>query len=87
MISANELAFIETLTKEAQACYKRGDIENGDAIFNSVFDKVHPGLVEYTKNNPKALRDLIVMKNSSDEVVSGHARAILKYLKDRGVNL
>ena len=85
MISANELAFIETLTKEAQACYKRGDIENGDAIFNSVFDKVHPGLVEYTKNNPIAVGEIIIMKNSSDKALAGHAEAILKYLKDKGV--
>ena len=41
--------------------------------------------MEYTQNNPKALYELVAMKNSSDKVIAGHAQAILRYLKDKGV--
>ena len=55
MIDDNKFNFIKTLKKEADDCYRRGDNENGDAITWSIFDQIHPGLMEYTQNNPKAL--------------------------------
>ena len=85
MIDDNKFKFIQTLKKEADDCYRRGDNENGDAITWSIFDQIHPGLMEYTQNNHKALYELIIMKNSSDKVIAGHAQAIIRYLKDKGV--
>ena len=87
MIEDNKFNFIKVLQKEADDCYRRGDKENGDAILFSMFEQIHPGLVEYTKNNPIALGEIIIMKNSSDKALAGHAAAILAYLKDKGVNL
>ena len=87
MIDENKFKFIKVLQKEADDCYRRGDKENGDAIIFSMFEQIHPGLVEYTKKNPMAIGEIIIMKNSSDKALAGHAAAILAYLKDKGVNL
>ena len=84
MIEPN-MKLLEAMRDEANLCYKRGDDEDGNALVESIFSQIFPGLVEAAKNDPKIIYQLIIMKNSNDKVIAGHAQAILKYLKDKGV--
>ena len=84
MIEPN-MKLLEVMRDEANLCYKRGDNENGNALVKSIFDQIFPGLVEAAKNDPKIIYQLIIQTNASDRVIAGHAQAILRYLKDKGV--
>ena len=81
------IKFLETLVKEAFECFGRGDNENGTAILNSFFDRMHPTFIEEAKNDKSLIYELIKAKNSKDEVESFSATAMLNYLKDRGIEL
>ena len=85
MIEPN-MQLLEAMRTEANLCYKRGDQEDGDALANSIFDQLFPGLVEETKRNPTFIYELIALANTEkDEMKANHYRSILKYLKDNGV--
>ena len=81
------IKFLETLVKEAFECFSRGDNENGTAILNSFFDRMHPTFIEEAKNDKSLIYELVKAKNSKDNVESFSATAMLNYLKDRGVEL
>tara|TARA_B100000287_G_scaffold383115_1_gene388674 strand:+ start:309 stop:569 length:261 start_codon:yes stop_codon:yes gene_type:complete len=81
------IKFLETLVKEAFECFSRGDNENGTAILNCFFDRMHPTFIEEAKNDKSLIYELTKAKNSKDEVESFSATAMLNYLKDRGVEL
>ena len=71
---------------EANLCYKRGDQEDGDALANSIFDQLFPGLVEETKRNPTFVYELIALANTEkNQMKADHYRSILVYLKNKGV--
>ena len=81
------IKFLETLLKEAFECFGRGNIEDGTAILNSFFDRMHPTFIEDAKNDKTLIYELIKAKNSKDEVESFSATAMLNYLKTKGVEL
>ena len=70
---------------EANLCYKRGDDEDGNALVESIFAQIFPGLVEAAKNDPKIIYQLIIQANSGDVRLADHSKSILLYLKNNGV--
>ena len=70
---------------EANLCYKRGDEESGNALVESIFSQIFPGLVEAAKNDPKIIYQLIIQANSGDVRLADHSKSILLYLKNNGV--
>ena len=86
MIEPN-MKLLEVMRDEANLCYKNGDEENGNALVESIFAQIFPGLVEAAKNDPKIIYQLIIQANASDGVIAEHSKSILAYLKSKGVNL
>ena len=81
------IKFLEALVKEAFECFGRGNTEDGTAILNSFFDRMHPTFIEDAKNDKNLIYELIIAKNSKDKVESFSATAMLNYLKNKGVEL
>ena len=86
MIEPN-MKLLEVMRDEANLCYKKGDKENGNALVESIFAQIFPGLVEAAKNDPKIIYQLIIQAYASDGVIAEHSKSILAYLKSKGVNL
>ena len=84
MIEPN-MKLLEAMRDEANLCYKRGDDEDGNALVESIFAQIFPGLVEAAKNDPKIIYQLIIQANSSDVRLADHSKSILLYLKNNGV--
>ena len=84
MIEPN-IKLLEAMRDEANLCYKRGDDEDGNALVESIFSQIFPGLVEAAKNDPKIIYQLIIQANTSDGVIAEHSKSILVYLKNKGV--
>ena len=63
----------------------RGDDEDGNALVESMFSQIFPGLVEAAKNDPKIIYQLIIQANSGDVRLADHSKSILLYLKNNGV--
>ena len=84
MIEPN-MKLLEAMRDEANLCYKRGDDEDGNALVESIFSQIFPGLVEAAKNDPKIIYQLIIQANSSDVRLADHSKSILMYLKNKGV--
>ncbi len=79
------MKLLEAMRDEANLCYKRGDDEDGNALVESIFAQIFPGLVEAAKNDPKIIYQLIIQANSSDVRLADHSKSILLYLKNNGV--
>ena len=79
------MKLLEAMRDEANLCYKRGDDEDGNALVESIFSQIFPGLVEAAKNDPKIIYQLIIQANSSDVRLADHSKSILLYLKNKGV--
>ena len=84
MIEPN-MKLLEAMRDEANLCYKRGDDEDGNALVESIFSQIFPGLVEAARNDPKIIYQLIIQANTSDGVIAEHSKSILVYLKNKGV--
>ena len=84
MIEPN-MKLLEAMRDEANLCYKRGDDEDGNALVESIFSQIFPGLVEAAKNDPKIIYQLIIQANSGDVRLADHSKSILLYLKNHGV--
>ena len=85
MIEPN-MKLLEAMRTEANLCYERGDKEDGDALANSIFDQIFPGLIEEAKRNPTFIYQLIILANTEkDKMKADHYKSILLYLKDKGV--
>ena len=84
MIEPN-MKLLEAMRYEANLCYKRGDDEDGNALVESIFSQIFPGLVEAAKNDPKIIYQLIIQANTSNGVIAEHSKSILVYLKNKGV--
>ena len=84
MIEPN-MKLLEVMRDEANLCYKRGDEESGNALVESIFAQIFPGLVEAAKNDPKIIYQLIIQANSGDVMLADHSKSILVYLKNKGV--
>ena len=84
MIEPN-MKLLEAMRDEANLCYKRGDDEDGNALVESIFSQIFPGLVEAAKNDPKIIYQLIIQANSGDVRLADHSKSILMYLKNKGV--
>ena len=84
MIEPN-MKLLEVMRDEANLCYKRGDEADGNALVESIFAQIFPGLVEAAKNDPKIIYQLIIQANASDRVIAEHSKSILLYLKNEGV--
>ena len=85
MIEPN-MKLLEAMRDEANLCYERGDEADGNALVESIFAQIFPGLVEETKRNPTFIYELVALSNTEkDEMKAHHYRSILKYLKDNGV--
>ena len=84
MIEPN-MKLLEAMRDEANLCYKRGDDEDGNALVESIFSQIFPGLVEAAKNDPKIIYQLIIQANSSDVRLADHSKSILLCLKNNGV--
>ena len=84
MIEPN-MKLLEVMRDEANLCYKRGDDEDGNALVESIFSQIFPGLVEAAKNDPKIIYQLIIQANSGDVRLADHSKSILMYLKNKGV--
>ncbi len=84
MIEPN-MKLLEAMRDEANLCYKRGDEKDGNALVESIFSQIFPGLVEAAKNDPKIIYQLIIQANTSDSVIAEHSKSILLYLKNKGV--
>ena len=84
MIEPN-MKLLEAMRDEANLCYKRGDDEDGNALVESIFSQIFPGLVEAAKNDPKIIYQLIIQANTSDGEIAEHSKSILVYLKNKGV--
>ena len=79
------MKLLEAMRDEANLCYKRGDDKDGNALVESIFSQIFPGLVEAAKNDPKIIYQLIIQANSSDVRLADHSKSILLYLKNNGV--
>ena len=79
------MKLLEAMRDEANLCYKRGDDEDGNALVESIFSQIFPGLVEAAKHDPKIIYQLIIQANSSDVRLADHSKSILLYLKNNGV--
>ena len=84
MIEPN-MKLLEAMRDEANLCYKRGDEADGNALVDSIFAQIFPGLVEAAKNDPKIIYQLIIQANSGDVRLADHSKSILLYLKNNGV--
>ena len=84
MIEPN-MKLLEAMRDEANLCYKRGDEADGNALVESIFAQIFPGLVEAAKNDPKIIYQLIIQANSGDVRLADHSKSILLYLKNNGV--
>ena len=84
MIEPN-MKLLEAMRDEANLCYKRGDDEDGNALVESIFSQIFPGLVEAAKNDPKIIYQLIIQANTSDGLIAEHSKSILLYLRNKGV--
>ena len=84
MIEPN-MKLLEAMRDEANLCYERGDEDDGNALVESIFAQIFPGLVEAAKNDPKIIYQLIIQANTSDGVIAEHSKSILVYLKNKGV--
>ena len=84
MIEPN-MKLLEVMRDEANLCYKKGDEKNGNALVESIFAQIFPGLVEAAKKDPKIIYQLIIQANTSDGVIAEHSKSILLYLKNKGV--
>ena len=84
MIEPN-MKLLEAMRDEANLCYKRGDDEDGNALVESIFSQIFPGLVEAARNDPKIIYQLIIQANTSDGEIAEHSKSILVYLKNKGV--
>ena len=84
MIEPN-MKLLEAMRDEANLCYERGDEADGNALVESIFAQIFPGLVEAAKNDPKIIYKLIIQANASDGVIAEHSKSILIYLKNKGV--
>ena len=84
MIEPN-MKLLEAMRDEANLCYKRGDDKDGNALVESIFAQIFPGLVEAAKNDPKIIYQLIIQANASDGEIAEHSKSILLYLKNEGV--
>ena len=84
MIEPN-MKLLEAMRDEANLCYKRGDDEDGNALVESIFSQIFPGLVEAARNDPKIIYQLIIQANTSDGEIAEHSKSILLYLKNEGV--
>ena len=84
MIEPN-MKLLEAMRDEANLCFKRGDDEDGNALVESIFAQIFPGLVEAAKNDPKIIYQLIIQANSGDVRLADHSKSILLYLKNNGV--
>ena len=83
MIEPN-MKLLEAMRDEANLCYKRGDDEDGNALVESIFSQIFPGLVEAAKNDPKIIYQLIIQANTSDGLIAEHSKSILVDLKNKG---
>ena len=81
------IKFLETLVKEAFDAFGRGDKENGTALLNSFFDKMHPELVKDAMNDKRLILELILESTSKDKVTAFASTAMLNYLKEKGVDI
>ena len=81
------IKFLETLVKEAFDAFGRGDKENGTALLNSFFDKMHPELVKDAMNDKRLIFELILESTSKDRTIAFSATAMLNYLKEKGVDI
>tara|TARA_R100000231_G_scaffold388_1_gene679 strand:+ start:52 stop:306 length:255 start_codon:yes stop_codon:yes gene_type:complete len=81
------IKFLETLVKEAFDAFGRGDKENGTALLNSFFDKMHPELVKDAMSDKRLILELILASSSKDKVEAFSATAMLNYLKEKGVEM
>ena len=79
------MKLLEAMRDEANLCYKRGDDKDGNALVESIFSQIFPGLVEAAKNDPKIIYQLIIQANSGDVRLADHSKSILLYLKNNGV--
>ncbi len=59
MIEPN-MKLLEAMRDEANLCYERGDEADGNALVESIFAQIFPGLVEAAKNDPKIIYQLII---------------------------
>ena len=84
MIEPN-MKLLEAMSDEVNLCYERGDEADGNALVESIFAQIFPGLVEAAKNDPKIIYQLIIQANTSDGVIAEHSKSILLYLKNKGV--
>ena len=84
MIEPN-MKLLEAMRDEANLCYERGDEADGNALVESIFAQIFPGLVEAAKNDPKIIYQLIIQANSGDVRLADHPKSILLYLKNNGV--
>jgi len=84
MIEPN-MKLLEAMRDEANLCYERGDEDDGNALVESIFAQIFPGLVEAAKNDPKIIYQLIIQANTSDGIIAEHSKSILVYLKNKGV--
>ena len=84
MIEPN-MKLLEAMRDEANLCFERGDEADGNALVESIFAQIFPGLVEAAKNDPKIIYQLIIQANASDGVIAEHSKSILVYLKNKGV--
>ena len=84
MIEPN-MKLLEVMRDEANLCYEKGDEENRNALVESIFAQIFPGLVEAAKNDPKIIYQLIIQANSGDVRLADHSKSILLYLKNNGV--
>ena len=84
MIEPN-MKLLEAMRDEANLCYERGDEADGNALVESIFAQIFPGLVEAAKNDPKIIYQLIIQSNASNGVIAEHSKSILLYLKNKGV--
>lgn len=81
------IKFLEVLVSEAFKSFRRGDNETGKQLLNSFFDKMHPDLIKDAMSDPKLILELQLAAQSEDKVDAFSAKAMLNYLKDKGVEM
>ena len=81
------IKFLETLVKEAFDAFGRGDKENGTALLNSFFDKMHPELVKDAMSDKRLILELILESTSKNKSTAFASTAMLNYLKEKGVDI
>ena len=83
MIEPN-MKLIEAMRDEANLCYKRGDDEDGNALVESIFSQIFPGLVEAAKNDLKIIYQLIIQAKQVMDEIAEHSKSILSVFKNKG---